>query len=82
MSAAEKNEYLFQNGINFNELQNWQKRGIGIYWEEYEKDAVNKKTGEAVKTSRRRLKVDYDLPMKHLYSEFISSLLAKSAQSG
>ncbi len=79
MSVAEKNEYLFQNGINFNELPNWQKRGVGIYWEEYEKDAINQKTGKVVKASRRRLKVDYDLPMKDLYSEFISDLVAKSA---
>jgi tRNA(His) guanylyltransferase len=32
-SIAEKNELLFQNGINFNELPNWQKRGVGLYWE-------------------------------------------------
>ncbi|MEJ2611195.1 MAG: tRNA(His) guanylyltransferase Thg1 family protein [Candidatus Thiodiazotropha sp.] len=78
MSVSEKNEYLFVNGINFNELPNWQKRGIGMYWEEIEVDAVNKKTGENVKTTRRRLKVDYDLPMKDLYSDFILSFVAKS----
>ncbi len=30
ISITEKNELLFQKGINFNELPNWQKRGIGI----------------------------------------------------
>lgn len=49
MSVADKNEFLFQRGINFNDLPSWQKRGIGIYWEAYEKNAVNPKTGEAVK---------------------------------
>ena len=29
-SKHEKNELLFSNGINFNELPNWQKRGIGL----------------------------------------------------
>lgn len=29
-SVSEKNEYLFQNGINFNEVPPWQKRGIGL----------------------------------------------------
>lgn len=79
MSVAEKNEYLFKHGVNFNELPNWQKRGIGIYWEEYTKDALNKKSDEIVKASRKRLKVDYDLPMKDLYSDFMSNLIANSS---
>lgn len=79
MSVANKNEYLFQNGINFNDLPSWQKRGVGIYWEGYTKEAVNHKTGEPVTASRRRLKVDYDLPMKDQYSNFISTILANSA---
>src|SRR5688572_10797788 len=41
LTVAEKNELLFQNGINFNDVPNWQKRGIGMYWEEYEKPARN-----------------------------------------
>ena len=42
-SVAEKNEYLFQQGINFNDIPNWQKRGTGFYWEEYEKPAFDPK---------------------------------------
>src|SRR5437762_1731561 len=30
MSVATKNELLFQHGINFNDLPNWQKRGTGF----------------------------------------------------
>lgn len=75
MSVAEKNEFLFQKGINFNDLPNWQKRGIGIYWEEYEKEAVNPKTGEAVQATRNRLKADLDLPMKEQYSDFFSRFI-------
>ena len=75
MSVAEKNEYLFQKGINFNEIENWQKRGIGFYWEEYEKDAFNPKTQEHVTATRNRLKVDLDLPMKEEYSAFMESFL-------
>ncbi|MEP7338735.1 MAG: tRNA(His) guanylyltransferase Thg1 family protein, partial [Acidobacteriota bacterium] len=48
MPVAEKNELLFQRGINFNEVPNWQKRGIGLYWETYGKQAVNPLTGEEV----------------------------------
>ena len=75
LSVAEKNEYLYQKNINFNDLPNWQKRGIGIYWEEYEKSGINKKTGEQTTTTRKQLKVDYDLPMKEQYSDFIKGFL-------
>ena len=77
-SVAEKNELLFQNGINFNTLPNWQKRGIGLYWEMFEKAGANPVTGEATTTDRRRIKVDLDLPMKEEYGQFISALISKS----
>jgi tRNA(His) 5'-end guanylyltransferase len=75
MSVAEKNEFLFQKGVNFNDLPSWQKRGTGIYWEGYEKEAVNPKTGEPVKADRNRLKVDFHLPMKEQYSDFIGGFV-------
>ena len=65
LSVSEKNELLFQHGINFNDLPLWQKRGIGFYWESYEKDG-----GE-----RRRLKIDMELPMGDAYGEFILGML-------
>jgi tRNA(His) 5'-end guanylyltransferase len=75
LPVAAKNELLFQNGINFNDLPNWQKRGIGLYWETYEKPGLNPQTNETVVTERRRIRVDYDLPMKEAYDEFIRKLL-------
>lgn len=30
-SVAFKNEFLFQHGINYNDLPSWQKRGTGLY---------------------------------------------------
>jgi len=41
LSVADKNELLFQHGINFNDLPSWQKRGVGLYWEEYQKEGYN-----------------------------------------
>jgi len=72
---ADKNELLFKNGINFNDLPNWQKRGIGMYWEDYEKKAINKKTGEEVTCQKKRLKIHYELPMREDYSQFIIEIL-------
>lgn len=75
LSVAEKNELLFQRGINFNDLPLWQKRGTGLYWENYEKEAINKLTGEKVFANRRRIKIDYELPMRDEYSKFIESFI-------
>jgi tRNA(His) guanylyltransferase len=74
-SVAEKNELLWQNGTNFNDLPLWQKRGAGLYWEDYEKEAANKLTGEKVLATRRRIKIDYELPMRDEFSEFIRGLM-------
>lgn len=75
MSVAEKNELLFQQGTNFNDLPNWQKRGTGVYWETFDKEGWNPKTEAPVLAHRRRLKVDYDMPMRDEYNQFIRELL-------
>lgn len=43
-STAFKNELLFKEGRNFNHLPKWQKRGIGFYWTNKEKEGFNPKT--------------------------------------
>jgi tRNA(His) guanylyltransferase len=75
LSVADKNELLFRYGINFNQVLNWQKRGMGIYWEEYEKLGFNPITGETVPAIRRRIKRELNLPMRDEYSLFIAQLL-------
>jgi tRNA(His) guanylyltransferase len=75
LSVAAKNEMLFQQGINFNELPRWQKRGVGIWWENYTKAGYNPLTQETVLTERRRLQVELELPMKEEYTGLIRSLL-------
>jgi tRNA(His) guanylyltransferase len=75
LSVADKNELLFERGINFNRLPGWQKRGVGIYWQDYEKEGFNPKTGKSVTTVRRRLKIDLELSMKEVYAEFIKERL-------
>lgn len=37
-SVAFKNQLLFDSRINFNDLPSWQKRGVGLYWESYQKN--------------------------------------------
>lgn len=76
LSGSEKNEFLFQHGINFNDLPAWQKRGSAIYWEDYQKPALNPKTGESVMASRRRLARNLDLPLGAQYGDFVDRFVA------
>src|SRR5436190_17725072 len=55
LSVADKNELLRKRGIVFSRLPGWQKRGVGLYWQQFEKEGFNPKSGRAVKALRRRL---------------------------
>ena len=70
-----KNELLFKNGINFDKLPGWQKRGIGVYWDTYEKQGFNPKTGKTETATRRGLKVDLEIPLREAYADFIAKKL-------
>ena len=74
-SVAFKNELLFSRGINFDKLPTWQKRGVGVYWDNVLKTGYNPITGQEIKTTRRALKVDYELPLGLKYADYVSSLL-------
>jgi tRNA(His) 5'-end guanylyltransferase len=74
-SIAFKNDLLFQNGINYDELPSWQKRGMGVYWDTYIKQGFNPITGETENAERHTLKVDTELPLREEYAGFIKKLL-------
>ncbi|WP_305794163.1 tRNA(His) guanylyltransferase Thg1 family protein [Myxococcus landrumensis] len=77
-SASFKNELLFQRGINFNEVPLWQRRGSAIRWERYVKEGVDPRDGSRHQTTRRRLGVDSELPMKEAYERYLRDVLAAS----
>jgi tRNA(His) guanylyltransferase len=79
LSVAAKNELLFSRGINFNGVPQWQKRGVGLYWEEYEKQGRNPLTGQSTLATRRRLKRDFELPMKEEYGDFVRQLVMSAS---
>ena len=74
-SVSFKNDLLFSRGINFNTLPSWQKRGVGLYWGDVEKTGFNPITKQEVKTTRRTLKVDYELPLGTEYAKYVVSFL-------
>ena len=53
----------------------WQKRGIGVLWETYDKAGTNLLTGKATVALRRRVRVEFDLPLNDDYSTWIRELI-------
>ena len=74
-SVSFKNELLFQHGINYNELPNWQKRGIGMYWTLFDKEGWNPVKKETVLTERKQIELNYDIPAGQEYNDFILDIL-------
>ncbi len=77
-SLADKHELLFSNGINYNDLPNWQKRGVGVYPTDIEKTGFNPITNESTVTTRKQLLIDYDLLLGDAYGNFIQTKINES----
>lgn len=74
-SVSFKNELLHQHGVGFQELPLWQRRGTGIYWERYEKLGFNPVRNQTVRASRRRIRINSELPMKLEYDRLIQQIM-------
>lgn len=81
LSTAAKNELLFEQGINFNDLPLWHKRGVGVDWAQVEKMGFNPVTGEDVMAQRRVLRRHLELPMKEEYRGQILALLSSETDT-
>ena len=68
-------QIVFRHGINFNELPAWQKRGIGALWEHVERVGTDPRTGKQVTSTRRKLAVQWELPMGTEYDAFIRRIV-------
>ena len=75
MSKAQQNELLFSLGINYNDVEEWHKRGIGFYFETYIKEGWNPIIKEMQFATRSRLVENERLPIKEDYRFFIKRLL-------
>ncbi len=80
LSVSEKNEMLFLAGINFNDLPSWQKRGMGFAWREYQKPAVNKKTGEPTISTRRAIDQQLELPLGDEYARYVQHFVELASE--
>jgi len=76
MSAARMYALLMHaKNLKFGDLPSWQRRGIGLYWEDHGKRSENPKTGQDVIAIRRRINRDFELPSKDTYDSFIRNLV-------
>ncbi|MFI6581370.1 tRNA(His) guanylyltransferase Thg1 family protein [Embleya sp. NPDC050493] len=73
-SKADKNELLFAHGVNFDELPAWQRRGVGVWWERFERTGYDPVREVEVSAVRRRVRVERELPMKDEYRALIAAL--------
>lgn len=78
ISDSEKNEILFEHGINYNDLPFWQKRGVGMYYHNEQRQGFNPVTNEITTYTRRSLHLDMELPIGQDYSIFIATILEES----
>jgi tRNA(His) guanylyltransferase len=70
-----KNELLFQNGINFNNVPLWQRRGTGLYWREVPHIGHDPIRDQPVQTIRRRVHLDGELPLGEDYARLVGLLM-------
>lgn len=75
VSVAERNELLFRAGINFNDVPAWQKRGIGVLWEDEDQSGTDPRTGAPNPKVRRRAVVKLELPMKSEFDDLVRGIV-------
>ena len=80
LATPAKIELLFRHGIPFKKLPSWQKRGSGLSWEEFEHSGLNPRTGELVLTQRRRIRHDWELPIRDAYSRYLREVIVPSSR--
>lgn len=73
MSVAGKNELLFRNGTNFNTLPEWQRRGVGFFWDRGTATPDPQRHRADDRIRGRSIVRDLALPMKDAYDAYVRS---------
>ncbi len=63
LKNSDIHEMLYKNGINLNNIENWKKRGIGIYKKPKKITGFNKKNQTPTISYRKFIYKDYNLPL-------------------
>lgn len=78
ISNSEKNELLFSRGVNYTDLPSWQKRGVGMFYRDDDRQGFNPITKETTSYKRRMLCVEMELPIGQEYSKLINTVVEDS----
>jgi tRNA(His) 5'-end guanylyltransferase len=73
-TAEAKKALLAGQGIDYDALPAWQRRGIGLRWERFEKNGYDPIKKRSTTTSRRRVCFDYELPARDDYAQYLLTL--------
>lgn len=80
LTTKEKTTRLIEDhDIDFGTTPNWQKHGVGLFWELFEKQLTDPETGEFRSVTRRRIRVELQLPKRSRYRRFIRDKLQQSS---
>lgn len=74
-SPDAKRALLLEHEIDFDQTPAWQRNGTGLWWESYEKSGFDPLAGEAVSATRRRIRVDDNLPQGEEHARLIETML-------
>ncbi len=78
---SDKLALLREHGTVFEEVPAWQRLGTGLWWQRYQKQGVDPRTGETTVAERRRLRVEEELPAGEDYGALIGRLMPESGRS-
>jgi tRNA(His) 5'-end guanylyltransferase len=79
LDTSAKNELLFQEGINFNALPPWQRRGVGVRWATEPRVGVDKRTNTPVTAVRRTVLTELELPMKAAANQYLEARVLEAS---
>lgn len=77
LSMSAKNELLFSYNINYNNLPTWQKRGVGLFYNEEKREGINKINNELLEYTRKVISIENELPIRENYRLFLSNIINK-----
>lgn len=77
--AGEKKKLLLSHGVNFSAVPAWQRHGIGLWWETYEKTGHDPIRDTYVTATRRRIRAEHDLPLDDAYRDLLGGILRPTA---
>jgi tRNA(His) 5'-end guanylyltransferase len=63
MSSSELHELMFSHGVNLAKTPAWQRRGILVHKQGYEKEGVDRMSARPITTRRSKVVQNWDLPI-------------------